>query len=57
MCVLDKKVKTQQQLKQKSHMKALAGTGNWTWDLSHSKRMRYLCTTELTESIDGSQAI
>jgi len=31
--------------------------GNWTRNLMHSKRMRYHCTTEVSESIDFSQAI
>ena len=32
--------------------KCLARSGNWTRDLSHPKRMRYVWTTEQTESID-----
>ena len=43
-----KKVKTQQKQK-KSNIKTLAGVGNWTWDLSHTKRMCYLCTINTTE--------
>jgi len=39
----------------KSNINTLAGDGNWTLKLSHPKRIRYLCTTELTESIDCSQ--
>jgi len=55
---LDKKVKTQQrQNKKKSNIKTLAWAGNWTKDISHQKRMRYLCSTESTESNDCSQAI
>ena len=53
---LDKKVKTQQHNK-KSHIKNLAGAGNRTWDLLHTKRIRYHCTTESTESNDIRQAI
>ena len=54
---LDKKGKTQQQQQNKnSNIKTLAWTGNWPRDLSHPERMRYLCTTESTESIDFSQA-
>jgi len=49
---MDKKIKTQQQQNKKSNLKTLAGTGNWTRDLLHPKRMRYHCTTESSESID-----
>ena len=27
----------------------LAGSGDWTWDLSHPKQMRYHCTNESTQ--------
>jgi len=53
--LLDKKVKTQQQNK-KLNIKTLAWAGNWTRDLSYQKRMRNLCTNELTESNDCSQS-
>ena len=53
---LDKKVKHNIKKKQKKH-KTHAGDLNWTRDLSHSKRMRYLCTTDSSESNDSSQAI
>jgi len=49
---LNKKVNTQQQQNKISNIKTVAGAGNWTRDLSHPKRMRYLCTTESTESND-----
>jgi len=54
-----KKVKTQQQKKQKFKHKNIAGDGNWTRDILHWKQMRYHCTTEstVTENIDCSQAI
>ena len=45
-CVSGQKVKTQQQQNKTSNIKKLAGAKNWTRDLSHPKRMRYLCTTE-----------
>jgi len=35
----------------------LAGTGNWTRELLHPKRMLYHCTTMSTESIGYSQTI
>jgi len=57
MCFFDKKVKTQQQQNKKSNIKTLAGSGDWTRDLLHPKRMRYQSTTELTDSINCSQAI
>jgi len=57
MCFWTKKVKTQQQQYKKSNIKTLAGAGDRTRDLLHSKRMRYHCTTESTENIDCSQAI
>jgi len=54
---LVKKVKTQQQQIKKSNIKTVAGVGDWTRELLHTKRMRYHCTTESTESTDCSQAI
>jgi len=46
------------QSKKKSNIKTLVGAGNWTREISNPKRMRYLCTTESTESNDcNSQAI
>ena len=55
-CVFGQRSKIQQQNK-KSNLKTLAGAWNWTWELSHSKRMRYICITESTESNDWSRAI
>jgi len=52
-CILDKKIKTQQQQNRKSNIKICARTR----DLSHSSRMCYLWTTMSTESIDACQAI
>ena len=43
--------------KKKKQPKTLAGTGNWTRNISHPRRMHYLCTTESTERNDCSQAI
>jgi len=48
--VVGQKVKTQQNKKIKQ--KNVGGARNLTRDFSHLKRMRYLCTTESTESID-----
>ena len=56
MLFFDKKVKTQQQQNKKSNIKTLAGTRNWTRDLSPPKRMRYHCATESTDSKDLRQA-
>ena len=53
--VLDKKVKTQQQQNRTSNIKTLAGSGNWTRDISHPKQVRYLWTTESAESNDYRQ--
>jgi len=55
--VLGQKAKTQEQQNKIPNIETLVGAGNLTRDLSHPKRMRYLCTTESNESNDGSQAI
>jgi len=57
MCFGTKKVKTQQQQNKKSNIKTVAGAGNITRDLSRPKRIRYLCSTESTESYVSSQTI
>ena len=55
---LTKQVKTQQQQNSNSNInKILARAGNRTRDVSHPSRMRFLLTTESTESIDFCQAI
>ena len=54
---LDKQVKHNNNKTNKSVIKTLDGAGNKTRDISHRKRMHYLCTAESTVSNDCSQAI
>ena len=44
----------QQQQNKKSKHKIFPRAGNWTREISHRRRMRYLYTTESTETIDIS---
>ena len=53
---LDKKVKTQQQQNKNSNIKIIAGAWNRTRHPFHRSRVRYLWTTESTQSSDCSQA-
>ena len=52
LCVLHKNVKTQQQQNKKANIKNIARGGNWTRDLSHPSRVRYLYTRESTEYVN-----
>ena len=58
-CVFDKKVTRLQQQNKKANTKILAGTGNWTRNLSSRSLECYMyhSATESTEHIDWSQAI
>jgi len=45
----DKSVTVSLQTREPDHHYVwISGDGNWTRDIAHQMRMRYLCTTELT---------